>query len=142
MQGWKAAVALMAMAATAVGAAGCGSSPHAKAGPPSTAATTVNSRVATTLPTSIANDDAKRGQVEIESCTSVPGGWAARGIAFNRGHSSVHYDITIFFTKTGDTYEGSGTTSVDVPAGGTSSWAVSGHFAAGPSTRCVVVGVG
>ena len=127
MRGWKPAVALAGM----VVAAGCGSSPHATAGSTSSGSTsstvtTVKSRVSTSLPTSIPNDDAKRSQVEIDSCSASPGGWTARGIAFNRGQSSEHFDITVFFAK----------------SGGTGSWTIRSQFVADPSTRCVVVGVG
>jgi hypothetical protein len=154
MRGWKPAVGLAALAATAsLGAAGCGSSPHPSAVASSTTATTARTTTTATtattakvpgaaVPTTVPNVESKRNDVEVDSCAAVPGGWAAHGIAFNRGRSPVHFDITINFTNLGQTDEGTGATTVEVPAGRATAWVVTGHFAAVAGTHCVLVGVG
>jgi len=137
MRTWQSAVtvAMVAMAVTA----GCGSSKPSSS-PATTGATSIPGSATTVVP----NDIALRPDVSIGSCTSVPGGWKARGTAANPGHSAASYLITIrFVTPVGDTVEGQGATTVAVPARVTSAaWAVTAHFHAVTGTQCVKVGVG
>jgi hypothetical protein len=89
----------------------------------------------------VPNDIPKRQQVNLISCSQAPGGWSAGGNATNPAKSPTTYDITIFFITPGDTVEGSGTTSVTAPKGGSVTWKVTGKFAAVTGTRCVLRGV-
>jgi hypothetical protein len=90
----------------------------------------------------IPNDVALRRQVQITSCTSKPGGWQAKGTATNTGSKTVDLTITVFFTTTKATVLDYATTKVQVPGGASKDWTASADFAAEPTMRCVLRGVG
>jgi hypothetical protein len=161
------AVAALAVAV----AAGCGSSSHqsnpttssssvsatsatsaATAGSTTTTtgggstSTTAGGGTTTTMPgsatTVVPNQVDVRNLVKTTVCQAISGGWEASGTAANPGSTAVSYLITFrFVNQVGDTVQGQGATTVQVPAAGTSPWTVTAHFTPPMNQTCVKVGV-
>jgi len=91
----------------------------------------------------VTNVIAKRKDVAVTGCASVPGGWEASGTVTNPAKGPTKYLITIFFITSQATVEASGMTTLDVPAHESANWRVSSDFAVSdPDTTCVLRGVG
>lgn len=136
---------MAALLAAVVLTAGCSSGKGSK--PPAAPSTTTTLPVSSipsngAIPISVPNIAADRKEVTMPTCGQSPGGWSAGGTADNPTSNETQYQITVFFIDSGDTVEGYGVTTVDVPAGRTQYWSVSSQFAAQPGTRCVLRGVG
>jgi hypothetical protein len=96
----------------------------------------------TKVPTAVPNKPTLRNNVSLSSCASAHGGWAASGTARNPSKSSASYRITVFFTTDHATVIGQAATTVQVAAGASSPWIVTGAFHPASPTLCVLRGVG
>lgn len=96
---------------------------------------------ATDVPTSVPNDPSARSAVSVAECAAVDGGWRASGTAAGSGDARRTYEITVFFTTSTATVLATGSTIVDVPAGGSADWTISESFTAPAGTLCVLTGV-
>ncbi|SOD74607.1 hypothetical protein SAMN05892883_3793 [Jatrophihabitans sp. GAS493] len=145
-----AALLILSTAAVLCGCTSSTSTPPPSKSPTSAAKTSASKASASPLPVQnplpspgqIPNDVKLRRQVSITSCTAKPGGWQAKGKAVNTGGKKVILTITVFFTTTSATVLDYATTKVSVPAGGTADWTAAATFAAEPTMRCVLRGVG
>jgi len=92
------------------------------------------------VPVDVPNDAVERLNVALSVCEEVDGGWRAGGEVVNPAERDVEYEVTVFFTTSGGTVIGFGSTRVPVAAGETGSWDVVGEFVAPEGTVCVVRG--
>ncbi len=128
---------VLAAAMAIVAASGCSSSNSPGTHPASSGPTAT----AGTVPDSVPNNPDKRNGVSLIGCAAVSGGWEASGAAMNPTSTATKYLITVFFTTSQATDQTYASTTVDVAAGKSTTWRVSAHFTADPSTVCVLRGV-
>lgn len=98
-------------------------------------------RQPTDLPTGLAIDRSVRKHVTIDGCREDGSAWRANGRVGNPDPAPHSYDLTVFFTDPAGTVVAHASTTLTVPAGGSSTWAAEASNHTGGPLACVLTGL-